>query len=53
MGDDDDEEEDDDDDEDDDDTASTFFFSLHFFLESLQFWQVLNKARLEQQLLND
>ena len=44
---------DEEDDEDDDDTASTFFFSRHLLFESLQFWQVLNKGRVEQQFRKD
>ena len=40
-------------DEDDDDTASTFFFSLYLLFESLQFWQVVNTGRVEQQFLTD
>ena len=39
--------------EDDDDTASTFIFSLYLLFESLQFWQVLNKGRVEQQFRKD
>ena len=48
-----DDDEDDEEDEDDDDTANNFFFSLHLLFESLQFWQVFNKGRLEQQFRKD
>ena len=44
---------DEEDDEDDDDTASTFLFSRHLLFDSLQFWQVLNKGRVEQQFRKD